>query len=216
MDAFLVQPEGARGAVVLLQEIFGVNAAMRAKARDLAAAGLTVLVPDLFWRLERRVDLGYGEADRQRGFALMQKYDQVRSVADVRAAVAWLRQRAPESRPGLVGFCLGGRIAVLAGAANADVSAVISLYGVRLDLCADQLRAIACPFQLHVGDKDAHVPAEHVAAVSQIVAGRGDAEIFVYPAAQHGFFNRQRDDVYDAPAAALARTRILDLLARAR
>jgi carboxymethylenebutenolidase len=86
MDAFLVQPEGARGAVVLLQEIFGVNEAMRAKARDLAAAGYTVLVPDLFWRLERRVDLGYGESDRQRGFALMQKFDQVLGAADARAS----------------------------------------------------------------------------------------------------------------------------------
>src|SRR4051794_35047065 len=76
MDAYLVLPPSGKGpGIVMLQEIFGVNAAMRAKAEDLAAAGFVVAVPDLFWRLQPRVDLGYAEADRQKGFAFMKAFD---------------------------------------------------------------------------------------------------------------------------------------------
>jgi len=87
MDAYLVVPAApSRGDIVLLQEIFGVNEAMRDMARAFATEGYTVLAPDLFWRLEPRVDLGYGEDDRKRGFALMQKYDQADGADDIRIA----------------------------------------------------------------------------------------------------------------------------------
>jgi carboxymethylenebutenolidase len=212
IDAFVAAPTGpARGSLVMLQEIFGVNEAMRSKARDFAAAGFAVIVPDLFWRLKRRVDLGYGEDERKEGFALMQKFDQASGTADIRDVIAWLRRRDGR-KVGVIGFCLGGRMAVLAAAGNPDVSAIASFYGVRLDLCPDELRALAAPFQLHVGDHDAHVPGEHVRAVAAIVAGLPSAQVFIYPGAQHGFYNRQRTDVYNAGAAALARSRAYALL----
>lgn len=216
LDAFVAEPSGpTRGSVVMLQEIFGVNEAMRAKAQDFAAAGFCVVVPDLFWRLQRRVDLGYSEAERKQGFGLMQAFDQAAGAADVRDVVAWLRRR-DQRKVSVVGFCLGGRIAVLAAAGNADVGAVVAFYGVRLDLCAEQLRALWAPFQLHVGDQDTHVPAEHVNAVRAALAEAPNAEIFVYPAAQHGFYNRLRTEVYDPQAAAQARSRALALLARGK
>jgi carboxymethylenebutenolidase len=215
IDAFVAEPSRpARGSVVMLQEIFGVNEAMRDKARDFASEGFAVIVPDLFWRLKRRVDLGYGEDERKEGFALMQKFDQAAGAADIRDVISWLRRR-DDRKVGLVGFCLGGRMAVLAAAGNPDVSAVASFYGVRLDLCPDQIKALTVPFQFHVGESDAHVPAEHVRAVSTIAADLASAEIFVYPDAQHGFYNRQRTDVYNAEAAALARSRAMALLTRA-
>jgi carboxymethylenebutenolidase len=215
IDAFVAEPSSpARGSLVMLQEIFGVNEAMRGKARDFASAGFSVIVPDLFWRLKRRVDLGYGEDERKEAFALMQKFDQASGAADIRDVIAWLRHR-DGGKVGLVGFCLGGRMAVLAAAGNPDVSAVSSFYGVRLDLCPDQLRALSAPFQFHIGDRDAHVPAEHVNAVSAIVARMPLAEVFVYPGAQHGFYNRQRTDVYNAEAATLARSRAIALLTQA-
>jgi carboxymethylenebutenolidase len=213
MDAFLVGPsERARGSLVMLQEVFGVNEAMREKARDFASAGFTVVVPDLFWRIKRRVDLGYSEEERKEGFGLMHKFDQAAGASDIRDTVAWLRQHGGR-KVGLVGFCLGGRMAVLAAAGNADVSAVISFYGVRLDLCADQLRTLSVPFQFHVGDQDAHVPADHVSAVKDILAGVPNGEVFIYRSAQHGFYNRLRTEVYDSNAAAIARSRALSLLA---
>jgi carboxymethylenebutenolidase len=212
IDAFVAAPSGpARGSLVMLQEIFGVNEAMRDKARDFASAGFAVIVPDLFWRQKRRVDLGYGEDERKEGFALMQKFDQASGATDIRDVIAWLRRRDGR-KVGLVGFCLGGRMAVLAAAGNPDVSAVASFYGVRLDLCPAQLRALTAPFQFHVGDRDAHVPAEHVNAVAAITAGMPSADVFIYPDAQHGFYNRQRAEVYNAEAAALARSRALALL----
>lgn len=216
MSAYLVVPDGpSRGGIVLLQEIFGVNEAMRGKARFFAANGYTVVVPDLFWRLEPRVDLGYGEDDRKRGFALMQKYDQAVGSDDIRIAAKWLRQYSSPKPIAMVGYCLGGRMAVLAGAENQDVSAIISFYGVRLDLCADKLRTLPVPFQFHVGDNDAHVTAEHTAAVRGAVDGKQDAEVFVYPGAQHGFCNRLRTDVFANEAATLAGSRALTLLEKA-
>lgn len=213
MAAFLAEPTGsARGGIVLLQEIFGVNEGMRDKARAFAAEGYSVLTPDLFWRLEPRVDLGYGESDRKRGFGLMQKFDQPAGARDARAAVSWLRKSLTGKPVTLIGFCLGGRIAVLAGAANPDVAAVVSFYGVRLDLCPDELRAIAVPFQFHVGEQDAHVPADHVAAVTAALAGKPDAGIYVYVGAQHGFYNRVREDVFNGEAADRASTRVHALL----
>jgi carboxymethylenebutenolidase len=171
-----------------------------------------VLVPDLFWRLEPRIDLGYGDDDRKRGFALMQTFDQGIGAGDIKSAAAWLRRQLGSEPIALVGFCLGGRMAVLVGADNPDVSAVVALYGVRLDQCADEIRAINVPFQFHVGERDAHVPAEHVTAVREAIAGKPGANVFVYPGAQHGFYNRQRQDVFAPEAAALARARTLALL----
>jgi carboxymethylenebutenolidase len=213
MGAFLTEPASvARGGIVFLQEIFGVNEAMRDKARAFAAEGYSVLTPDLFWRLEPRIDLGYGDDDRKRGFGFMQKFDQAAGARDIRVATAWLRAPLAGKPVALVGFCLGGRMAVLAGANNPDVAAVVSFYGVRLDLCPDELRAIAAPFQFHVGDQDAHVPAGHVAAVQDTLADRTNTDVFVYPGAQHGFYNRLRQDVFDAKASEQARTRVLALL----
>jgi dienelactone hydrolase len=118
IDAFIAEPsEPPRGSLVMLQEIFGVNEAMREKARDFASAGFLVVVPDLFWRLQRRVDLGYSESERKQGFGLMQKFDQAAGAADVRDVISWLRKRSGH-KMGVVGFCLGGRIAVLASANN--------------------------------------------------------------------------------------------------
>jgi carboxymethylenebutenolidase len=213
MGVFLAKPASpARGGIVLLQEIFGVNAAMRDKARAFAAEGYSVLAPDLFWRLAPRIDLGYGEDDRKRGFGFMQKFDQAAGASDIRVAAAWLRGSLAGKPVALVGFCLGGRMAVLAGANNPDVAAVVSFYGVRLDLCPDALRAITAPFQFHVGDQDAHVPASHVAVVQETLADKTNTDLFVYAGAQHGFYNRLRRDVFNAEASEQARIRVLALL----
>jgi len=214
MQAYMVRPPGGpRPGLVIGQEIFGVNRSLRAIADDFAALGLNVIVPDLFWRLEPGVELGYGEPDRQRAFALLQQFDVKRGAQDLNETVAWL-----ESQPGLtssvalLGFCLGGRLVVLAAAANPTVAAVISFYGVRLNENLTELRALSCPFQFHVGDRDGHVPSESVAAIERACVGMPNAELFVYQGAGHAFFNPDRVDAYDPHAARRARGRTLTAL----
>jgi carboxymethylenebutenolidase len=218
MDAYLALPPSGHGpGIVMLQEIFGVNTAMRAKAEDLAAAGYVVVVPDLFWRLQRRVDLGYGEADRQQGFGFMKQFDMAGGAADAADAALWLAtQPACSGKIGFVGFCLGGKVAVLAAARTPDVAAVVSFYGVKLEDNMAELASLRAPFQFHVGDKDAHIPAAGIDKVRAAVAERPGAAVHVYPGAQHGFFNRLRGDVYDEAAARLATGRMMQVLAGMR
>jgi carboxymethylenebutenolidase len=214
MAAFLARPEKpGRGGLVMLQEIFGVNPAMQDKARSFADAGHSVVVPDLFWRLKPRVSLGYQDPDRSTAFGYMQKFDFAAGIRDIAAAARWL-QGEVQGKVGGIGFCLGGRLAVAATAAY-PFATVASLYGVKLEADPERLRAIAVPLQVHVGDRDAHVPMESVKKIEEILAGKANSRVFVYPGAQHGFFNAARPEVHDAPSAKLARQRINEMFARA-
>lgn len=210
MAAFLVG-EGKAG-IVMLQEIFGVNAAMQDKARRFAGLGFTILVPDLFWRLQPRVELGYTEEDRKKGFELLNRFDFKAGIADIAAAARWLERK--HASVGVVGFCLGGKLAVAATAAY-PFKAVASLYGVKLEADKERLRAIEAPLQIHVGDKDAHVPMEAVAQIRETVKDKPNAEVFVYPGAGHGFFNAARPEAYSPEAAALAQKRVAEMFGRA-
>ncbi len=214
MPAYLARPTTTPApGIVMLQEIFGVNAAMRAKADDFAAAGFAVLVPDLYWRLQPRIDLGYSEADRKQGFGYMQRFDFAQGVADCVTAAEWLaRDPGCSGAVSFVGFCMGGKLAVLAGARYAPTRAVASFYGVKLDESLDVLRQLKAPFQFHVGDRDGHIPVETVGKVREALAGKAGAQVYQYPGAQHGFFNRLREDVYDKTAADLAQNRTLEML----
>lgn len=214
MDAFLTVPESGKGpGVILLQEIFGVNQAIRGEAEKLSAAGYTVLAPDLFWRVEPKLDLGYGEEDRKRAFGIFGSYDQSQGADDAVAAANQLAQLAEgDGSVSFVGFCLGGKLAVMAGARYDQTRAVVSFYGVQLDKNLADIDAIAVPLQLHVGDRDSHIPMETVELLQDHVQGRENVDIYVYPGAQHAFFNSARADVYDPAAADAARARMIEVL----
>lgn len=213
MDVHVTAPEGSiRGGIVLLQEIFGVNAAMQAKAAKFAAAGFVVALPDLFWRLEPLVNLGYSEEERKKGFGLLQKFDFAKGIADVIATGSWLNEQSGcDGRVGTLGFCIGGQLAVIAGAQSPFKSA-IAFYGVKLDENIALLESYPVPIQVHVGDQDAHIPLEATQKVDAAVKKSGKGEVFVYPGAQHGFFNAVRSDSYDAAAAGLAEERAATFL----
>lgn len=214
MSAYLALPESGQGpGIVLLQEIFGVNIAMREKASKLAAQGYVVMVPDLFWRQTPNVQLGYDDAGRAEGFKLLQSFDFAKGVEDIKATFHALKSR-PECRcaPAFVGFCIGGKLAVMAGAAESSASAVVSFYGVALENNLDQLRALQMPTQLHFGDHDAHIPLEKVETISSAVMGQSNINVYVYKGGQHGFFNHQRDEVFNEEASALALRRALEIL----
>jgi carboxymethylenebutenolidase len=199
--------EGKPG-IVMLQEIFGVNPAMQNKARRMAAYGYTVLVPDLFWRLQPRVSLGYTDADRKQAFEYYGRFDLAAGVQDIGAAARWLEREHPSL--GVMGFCLGGRLAVAATAVYPFRGAA-SLYGVQLESDPGRLRAIEMPLQIHVGDRDSHVPAQSIEAIRRILDGKSNAQVFVYPGAQHGFYNAARPEVYSSEAARQAESRILEM-----
>jgi carboxymethylenebutenolidase len=192
LEAYVVRPaNGNAHAIVLLQEILGPNATMRETASTMAEEGYTVAVPDLYWRMQRRVDLGYGKEQVEIAFSFSKRLDDRLAVEDIAATVRHIRATAPTVKfVHLMGFCLGGRLAVLA-AQDRNVTSAISLYGVGVERHLDALTSAICPLQLHYGDRDRWVPNTAVAAVEQASASR-DIEIHVYPGVNHGFFPRTR------------------------
>ncbi len=214
MDAYLALPPGGSGpGLLLLQEIFGVNPHIRLLAEQYALAGFVVLAPDVFWRQATRIELGYGADDRQRGIDLAGALQAPEVLTDLQAAVAALRTRPEVSgaKVGVIGYCMGGRLAYTA-AALTDVDAAVSYYGGGI---AGQLALAAqvnCPMQFHFAGSDNHIPPEAVAAVREAFAGK-PAEIFEYPGSAHGF-NCWARASYHAPSSALALGRSLTFLAQ--
>lgn len=214
-QGYLAVPASGSGpGLLLLQEIFGVNAHLRAVADLYAEEGYVVLAPDLFWRLEPKVDLSYGEADVARARDLLGRLDTDRAVADCGAALAALR-RLPECRGkvGALGFCLGGRLAYLT-AARHQVDAAVSYYGTGMEPLLGEAGAVRCPMVFHIPENDRHLPPPVRAAIAAAFAGRDDVQIFVYPGADHGF-NVPVRAAYDKPASLMAHSRSLAVLRQA-
>lgn len=214
MDAYLALPPGGQGpGLLLLQEIFGVNAHIRGVAEQYALAGFTVLAPDVFWRQAPRVELGYEGEDRQRGVALATALQPAQVAADLRAAVQALRAlpAVAGGKVGAIGYCMGGRLAYTA-AALAGVDAAVAYYGGGIQNQLALAGQVACPLQFHYAGHDDHIPPEAVDAVRQAFAGK-PAELHVYPGALHGF-NCWARASYHAPSAALALGRSLQFLAQ--
>jgi carboxymethylenebutenolidase len=216
MRAYKALPASGRGpVVVVLQEIFGVNAAMRSVADDLAANGFVALVPDMFWRIEPGIELDYGEEGLQKARAAWQAFDMEAGVADAAAAIAAGRKLAEGTgKVAVLGFCLGGQVAVKA-AAREPADAVVSFYGVRLHESLDEIAGLACPTLFHFGDADGHIPAETREAIGGVASGKPAMEMFVYVDAGHGFFNAFRPSGFNAKAHEQSRVRSLDMLSKA-
>jgi carboxymethylenebutenolidase len=220
MDAYFTRPAGpVIASLVVIQEIFGVTAAMRDIADDFAGAGFACVVPDMFWRLERNVELGNGEDQpkRQKAIDLMGRFDLDQGVKDCAAAADWLRaKKLGSGKVGVVGFCIGGRVTGLMGA-RSRVDAICSFYGVRLDQHLSELAAITIPAQFHIGEADDQIPPPTVKAIRDALAqaGRTQASVFTYPGAGHAFFNRHRVDRFNPEAHGVARERALTFLREA-
>jgi carboxymethylenebutenolidase len=212
-DAFLALPPAGRGpGLLLLQEIFGVNAHIRAVAQQYALDGFVVLAPDVFWQQQRRLDIGYTAEDIQRGRALAMAADKAALQRDLADAAAQLRAR-PEVQGrgiGAIGYCMGGRLAYLA-AATAGVDAAVAYYGGGIQDMLDLAPKIGCPMQFHYGALDANIPLSAVDKVRAAMAGK-PAEFFVYDTADHGF-NCWARGSYHAASAALAHGRALQFFA---
>lgn len=201
-------------AVVVLHEIFGINADMRARCHELANEGYTALCPDLFWRLELGVDLSdQTEAEWKKGLALYTAFKLSTGISDIAAAVDAARSlQESNGRVGITGYCLGGLMTFLATAKlGADAAAIYYPGGVEKHLGeADKLSS---PLLMHLAEEDEYISK---AAQQQIVAaleGRPGVEVYSYPGCNHAFA-RHRGIHFDARAAELANRRTSAFLAK--
>jgi len=209
---YLTLPASGKGpGIVLCQEIFGINAYVREVADYYAEEGYVVLAPDLFWRMELGVDLGYTDADMQKAFGFFQKFDVDKGMQDITAAVKALRAR-PElaGKVGALGFCLGGKLAYLA-AARSGVDVAVGYYGVGIEGSLNE--PPKCPTVLHFAEKDKYVPPESVEKIKAAFKDRHDVEIYVYPGQEHAFA-RTAGDHYDRPSALMAHSRSIAMFRR--
>lgn len=213
-SGYLSLPPTGRGpGVVLIQEIWGVNQHIRALADQYALDGYVVLAPDLFWRLERRVDLAYDEAGSARAFELFRAVDTAQAAADVADAVSTLRGRTEVTgKVGTLGYCLGGQMAFRAAAlAQADVA--VCYYGGGIANHLDLAPRVTMPALFHHAELDALIPQDAVAAIKAAFAGQRNAVFLDYPGVDHGFncWGRPR---YNQKAAALAHGLTLEFLSQ--
>jgi carboxymethylenebutenolidase len=200
--------------IVLLHEIFGVNHAMELAADRFARAGYIVAAPDLYHAIAPGTTLGYDPADRPRALELWAKLSDEDAIRDIAAVLTWLRAHPScNGRAALLGFCLGGKLAVLA-AARATAECVVSFYPVQLDKHVADMNRISCPVQVHLGENDAHVPPAPRAIMRQAVCARAENEFIIYPNAEHGFYNPIRPGGYHPRAAAEAHGASLRFLER--
>ncbi len=215
-DALVIEPPGKpAGAVVLIQEIFGVNDAMRVACRHTADLGFIAICPDLFWRQQPGVNLSdKNKEDWTRAFALMHGFDQLKGIDDLIATVAAARSLpGSNGRVGIVGYCLGGRLAFLmAERSDADVN--VSYYGVGLDTLLDDLDKVKHPLVVHIADQDEYFPADGRARVVAATKGRANIATYVYPNANHAFA-RVGGVHWDARSATIANGRTAEALVAA-
>ncbi len=206
-----IPPTGTGPGIVLCQEIFGVNEHIRGVADQYAADGYVVVAPDIFWRQQPRVDLGYSDADFQAGFALMKGMDFPLAIKDLISTVAALRAR-PEvtGKVASLGYCMGGALSYLS-AAHAGVDAAVCYYGGGIHTMLDRAAMINVPILMHFAEKDGFIPTSAVASIKQAFADKPDASIQTYPDVDHGF-NCWGRPMYNQRAAALARGRTLEFL----
>ena len=186
--AYCVRPKGEpRAAIVVIQEIFGVNAGIRRKCDRLAEAGYLALAPDLFWRLEPGIELDHDvEADLQTAFGLFGRFDQDQGVADIEATIRHARNILGMSKVGVVGYCLGGRLAYMV-AARTDADASVGYYAVGVPDLLREKHAIARPLMLHIAGDDAYVPPEAQAAMHEGLDDHPKVTLHDYPGEDHGF-----------------------------
>jgi carboxymethylenebutenolidase len=213
-QGYLSLPASGTGpGLVLAQEIFGVNQTMRDVADYYAEEGYVVLVPDLFWRQAPGVQLGYTPEDWQRAFGFYQGFSEDMGVQDIQASLTALRAR-PEcvGQAGVLGFCLGGKLAYLA-ACRTDAAVAVSYYGVGIEKALAEADNIRGHLVLHIAEKDPYCPPPAREAIVAALSGRATTQVYVYPGVDHAFA-RAGGDHYHKPSAMMAHQRSIEAFKR--
>jgi len=215
-EAYVAKPSGSpTAAVVVIQEIFGVNQVMRDITDGLASQGYLAVCPDLFWRIEPGIDItDKTEAEWKRAFELFNAFDVDAGVGDIAATIRAIRGDAGCSgKVGAVGFCLGGLLAFLT-ACRTDADASVSYYGVGIENRVAEAEKLARPLLMHIAEEDQFVPKPAQQVILQALKDHPQIEIHTYPGCDHAFA-RPGGEHYDEAAAKLAGGRTLQFFQKA-
>jgi carboxymethylenebutenolidase len=203
-DGYLALPDAGRGpGLLVLQEIFGVNEYIRDVCDRLAAIGYVALAPDVFWRIEKGVEIAHDEDGLKQAYGYISKYDWSTGISDLVLALEHLRA-LPETggRAGAIGFCFGGTTS-FALACVADPDVVVSYYGSGVPDWLDKADGVTQPTMLHFGGNDPFISTEQIDKVAAWAEGRPNVECHRY-ASGHAFDNHFSDMFSDPKAAAAA------------
>ena len=185
---FVARPAGEpRAAIIVIQEIFGINPGIRKKCGDWAAQGYLAVAPDAFWRQKPGIDLDSDIPEQfQEALGYMMKHDFTQGIMDIEAVIHWIRREQGIDKVGLVGFCMGGKIAYMT-ATRTDIDASVAYYGVGIAEMLGESHAIARPLLLHVPTADGFVPPEAQKAMHDGLDGNAHCSLHDYPGLDHGF-----------------------------
>lgn len=206
-QAYVATPAAPNGAaIVVIQEIFGVNGVMRDLADGFAAQGYVAICPDLFWRIEPGVDITDRTPEEwQKAFDLYGRFGVDTGVADLQATIDAVRPLASNGKVGTVGYCLGGLLAYLT-ATRTDTDAAVSYYGVGIDQKLDEAAGLKAPLLMHVAEEDRFVSREAQAAIADALRTVPGATVHFYPGLDHAFA-REGGEHWDASGAEQANKR---------
>ena len=208
-SAYVARPaQTPAPAIVVLQEIFGVNQVMRDICDDLAAQGYLAVCPDLFWRIEPGVDItDQSEAEWKKAFELMNAFDPDQGLRDIRAVIATVREHeACTGKVGAVGYCLGGLLAFLT-ATRTDADASVSYYGVGIEQRTGEAERLAHPLLMHIAEADQFVPKAAQDLILGALKNHPQIQIHTYPGRDHAFARKGGEHYHAADAeTANART----------
>lgn len=199
-------------AVIVIQEIFGVNAVMRDICDKMAGAGFLAVCPDLFWRQEPGIQItDKSEAEWARAFELYKGFDENKGVEDLAATLDFIRDHKDcNGKVGDMGFCLGGKLAYLM-AARTDADASVSYYGVGIENALGEVKNIRKPLLMHIAQEDKFVSKDAQEKITAALAGNKNVEVRSYPGVNHAFA-RIGGEHYDEAAANAANERTLNFL----
>jgi carboxymethylenebutenolidase len=204
LGAYRSEPAGTpRGALIVVQEIFGVNQHVKKVTDAYAADGYVAIAPAFFDRLQRNVELGYAPADRDAGRSFTQKLDWQDIIKDVQAAFDSVK---PAGKVGIVGYCWGGTVAWASSSRIAGLACAVPYYGGGISgMLGDKPK---CPTMCHWGENDQSIP---LTVARSVEAAYPEVISHIYATTGHGFNCDERDS-YNAVSAALARERTLEFL----
>ena len=206
--AYIARPAALPAStVVVLHEVFGVNADIRKHCDELAGLGFIVVAPDLFWRQEPGVDLDVrSEPDWQHGLILYQAFDSDAGARDVKDTVAAAAE-LPDctGKVAVLGYCLGGLMTFLT-AVRYGVDAAVAYHGGDTEKYLEEVGGLAAPLLMHLGEEDEFISKPAQAEIRTALAGKPNTAVYSYPGQRHAF-SRHNGAHYDAAAAALANSR---------
>ena len=213
IPAYVARPAGTpKAAIIVIPEIFGVNPGIRQKCDSWASDGYMAIAPDIFWRFAPGVELDPDVPEQlQEAFGYFGQYDPDLGIQDIEAAIHHIRRNEGVSKVGLVGYCLGGRLAYMA-AARTDIDASVGYYGVMIDQMLGESHAIANPLMLHIPTADHFVGPEAQAAIHAGLDSHPKVTLHDYEGLDHGFA-AEMGDRRDEAGAQLADGRTRAFLA---